>query len=66
MDPRIFTWSMAKLKLFMDNAFGNHTIPTQLNKLFNSVNNRDNKYFYKGITLTRFELVISLQVQGSN
>ena len=50
----------------MDNAFGNHTIPTRLNKLFNSVNNRDNKYFYQGIKLTRFELVISLQVQASN
>ena len=57
---------MAKLKMFKDNAFANHTIPTQLNKLFNSVENRDNKYFYQGIKLTRFELVISLQVQGSN
>ena len=35
------------VKLFMDNAIENHTIPTQLNELFNSVENRDGKNFYK-------------------
>ena len=39
-----FTWSMAKLKLLLDNAIENHTIPTQLNKLLNSVEDTDGKY----------------------
>ena len=51
-----FTWTMAKLKLFMDNAIENQTIPTQLKKLLNSVENRDDKYFYQGIKLTRYEV----------
>ena len=35
---------MAKLKLLLDNAIENHTIPTQLNKLLNSVEDTDGKY----------------------
>ena len=51
-----FTWSMAKLKLFMDNAIENHTIRMQLNKSLNSVENINSTYFYKGIKLTRFDV----------
>ena len=51
-----FTWSVAKLKVFMDNAIENHTISMQLNKLLNSIENRYNLHLYQGITLTRFEI----------
>ena len=47
---------MAKLKLLMDNTIENHTIPTQLNKLLNPVENRDGTSFYQGIKLTRFDV----------
>ena len=36
-----FTWSMTKLKLFTDNTIENRTIPTQMNKLLNFVENRN-------------------------
>ena len=51
-----FTWSMTKLKLFTDNTIENRTIPTQMNKLLNFVENRNGTYFYKGIKLTKFEM----------
>ena len=47
---------MAKLKLLMDNVIENHTVPTQLNKLLNLAENRDGKYFYQGLKLTRSEV----------
>ena len=42
------TWSVAELKLLMDNTSEDFIIQMQLNKMSNSVGNRDGIYFYQG------------------